>query len=331
MEGSEDSISVALNSVSQIPGLTDFHIAGHIVISKEIFALPRPSKEPGISEPQLGYVPWSEIQYFHLNFNIVAPDGSWYFTSIPLEVSSGEDQDEEDQQNDEEEEEEEEDQDEEEEEEEEEEEGEVEDEDEDEEEEEAEAEEGEEDEEGNGSRDQDSTNDGYNSSSDDGATIDTFSDTEVFSERRWKRRMGLSIFNRFRKYPDIENILPLLRAMALAAAHMPKLKKLYLDARPATVIYLGKGEPHTLDTFDGWGPRNDINPRKGMKIRDGSFSASRKLKTLELRGKRRLYFQTHSWSGDEDEDGMKEVLSLFEKAGEGELVVNFFRSLIWLF
>lgn len=76
-----------------------------------------------------------------------------------------------------------------------------------------------------------------------------------------------------------------------------------------------------MDLVQRWGTKNDMDPR------DLGFMEDDKLKVLEMRGTRRLYLQTRSWRGHEDEKGMEEVLELFLNVGnrEGELVVDFFR------
>lgn len=120
-------------------------------------------------------------------------------------------------------------------------------------------------------------------------------------------------FNKYRHYLDTEKIIPLPQAAALAATHMPRLRKFNLSLGTLDCCtYLAKGEEDFFDLVQGWGPKNDMDPR------DMGFMEDDKLKALEMRGKRRLYLQTRSWRGDEDKKGMEEVLELFRNAGDRE-------------
>jgi hypothetical protein len=90
-----DELSPALNVLIQSPNLVSVNLQGPICISPDLFRLPS-AHQPELStskdlEDRM-HIPWSKIQHFHVDFNLVAPDGEWYFQR-DAEESEDEDED----------------------------------------------------------------------------------------------------------------------------------------------------------------------------------------------------------------------------------------------
>jgi len=88
-----DEMSLALNVLSQCPKLISVNLSGSICVSSDVFRLPS-SHQPELSAPKdskdTTHIAWSKNQYFHATFNMIAPDGDWYFVNDPKDESDDE-------------------------------------------------------------------------------------------------------------------------------------------------------------------------------------------------------------------------------------------------
>ena len=257
-----DELSSALNGLIQSPNLVSVDLRGPICISSDLFRLPSAYQTELSTSKDLEdrmHIPWSKIQQFHVEFNLVAPDGEWYFQR-DAEESKEKDED----------------------------------------------------------RDEDQYGeDDMGNLSDSGETGASASSSEdedrhdSFNERLHDRRIGALPYDLFRTYPNTAKIMPLLKALAAAATLMPQLKQISLKAGKTAMFkvhFLSRGEKHYLD---------------GERGIDEGESENKEI----LQGKRRLYFLTGRWRGEEDEEGIREVLILFGQARSerrDDLVVKFF-------
>lgn len=82
--------------------------------------------------------------------------------------------------------------------------------------------------------------------------------------------------NELRTYPNTERIMPLLKAMVLAATKMPDLQDIGIKTNIPTggqspppvfeIVYVTAGNSNSLDRFKGWGPSNDEGPGSGRRL-----------------------------------------------------------------
>ncbi|KAH8657314.1 hypothetical protein BGZ61DRAFT_371270 [Ilyonectria robusta] len=83
---SKDTLSAALRLISQSLPITELTLYGPFIISSELF-WPSDSLAPDAAPH------WPTLQYLTVNANIVAPDGTYYYTGTEESVSESEDDD----------------------------------------------------------------------------------------------------------------------------------------------------------------------------------------------------------------------------------------------
>jgi len=135
------------------------------------------------------------------------------------------------------------------------------------------------------------------------------SEYDSFNRNVYERQIGNRPVSLFRTYPATDKIFPLLKAFATAITCMPVLKRACLEAvvPPSTefeVLLLASGK---ADYWD-------------HKIEN--------LAAEEARRSPRLYFQTGSWRGEEDQDAFNEIVKIFKASrilqSSGQVLVHFF-------
>lgn len=191
-----DHLSRALHKFSQTPNLTSFKIYP-IVTSPDLYWPEDPATSPS----------WPNLREFDVEFNMVNPNGDWYFLPDPMRSPDSDQSDNSDDLNtpsDEE-----------------------------------------------NSDDDDISLDFYESSS------DSFR-PDPYNEREEARAIGNYPFRLFRTLPSDALMNPLLRAMARAAAHMPKLQIMSLqsttrdpNAAGFSIYFYAAGQRSKLKTQSG--------------------------------------------------------------------------------